>query len=71
MASCEVTEDDLNSMYYFHFEKGDITRWISWEERKPVIENQFPELIQAYNLMKTSESLFSLTLKDALNKFGE
>ncbi len=43
-----MTEDDANSLYYFHFERGDIERWASWESRKKIIFDQHLELLHAF-----------------------
>ena len=50
-----VTEDDLNMIAYFILERGNITRWSQWEERKPVIAKEFPELLAALDALTVAE----------------
>lgn len=40
----KLTAEDLRSIDYFLSEKGDITRWASWDDRRSVIEAAMPEL---------------------------
>ena len=39
--------EDILMMSYFHHEKGDVTRWSSWEKRRETIRHDFPELLTA------------------------
>lgn len=50
-----MTQDDLNMIAYFILERGDITRWSQWEERKPVIVKEFPELLAALDALTVAE----------------
>jgi len=45
----KLTEEDFIMIDYFINDEGDITRWIAWEEKKPLIEAQIPELIYLIN----------------------
>jgi len=47
-------------------EKGDITRWGEWEERKADIEKEYPELIDALNRLIIAER----TLKAIVDMIG-
>ena len=47
MSGDTITEDDIWKVKYFHTEKGDITRWVHWDDKKSLFEKQFPELIDA------------------------
>jgi len=51
---------------YFLKEKGDITRWGEWEERKADIEKEYPELIDALNRLIIAER----TLKAIVDMIG-
>lgn len=50
-----LTEEDKNMIVYFIKEKGDITRWCSWESKKQEIEEEFPELINALKQLEIAE----------------
>lgn len=45
--SDHVVSGDIMMIDHFLKERGDIERWTRWKERKPVIEKEFPELINA------------------------
>ena len=42
-----MNESDIEMIRYFWEEKGDITRWTSWEDRKPEIKKYHPGLVYA------------------------
>ena len=49
-------------MNYFILNKGDITRWVEWENRKRSIQKKFPELIYAIdNFEHAKETLHRIT----------
>jgi len=50
-----LTADDYDAIEYFHREKGDITRWSRWEERKPIIREIHPELVDAIERLTAAE----------------
>ncbi len=50
-----ITEEDRNNIAYFIKEKGDIERWVNWEERKEDIEAEYPELIAAIKQVEIAE----------------
>lgn len=58
-----VTEEDVNMVTYFILERGDITRWSSWEKRKAEIAEEYPELIAALYTVDIAER----TLKAVVN----
>ena len=43
----KLTEEDVDTIKYFWLEKGDLTRWVDWEKKLPLIKKQYPELIDA------------------------
>ena len=64
-----LTEGDYNMVIYFWQEKGDITRWSSWEEKKPLFEKYHPELIKAMNDWTLAEKMLNLVI-DSLSGLG-
>lgn len=62
-----VTEEDRLMVDYFIREKGDITRWSAWEQRKPVIAAEYPELIAALKQVTIAER----TLDAVVERFVE
>lgn len=54
--SDRVTREDIEMISYFLVDRGDITRWVYWEERKPIITKEFPELIAAINALEIAEN---------------
>ncbi len=59
-----VTDDDKRMICHFIREKGDITRWTDWEERKADIGVEYPELIAALdNLIIAERTLNAIVLK--------
>lgn len=57
------TDDDMDQVYYFFFEKGDIRRWCDWEEKKHLLKEKDPILFNAIETMYNSEALVSRLLK--------
>ena len=57
-----ITDEDLRSVRYFIEEKGDVTRWTDWDEKKAAIFALHPDLRLALNNMEVAE----LALKHAL-----
>lgn len=51
----KLTHRDLSMIEYFHKMKGDITRWAQWEEKKPLIKEEYPELIDALERVEIAE----------------
>lgn len=39
-----LSEDDLQSIIYFMFEKDDIERWALWEDKKDLVLSELPAL---------------------------
>ena len=56
---------------YFLEEKGDITRWSRWEDRMPIIQKEYPELIQAMLNVKLAERTLTAVLQDMEESFYE
>lgn len=43
-----VTYEDIRSLTYFWQEYEDITRWIGWEDCRPDLEAEHPEVVEAW-----------------------
>ena len=63
MCEDSVTEEDINSITYFWEEKGDLEAWIDWEKRKPIIERERPEIVQAWSDYQLSISTLDAVVK--------
>lgn len=57
-----LTDEDKRAISYFITEKGDITRWCSWKEKRDQVFVEFPELSQILTNHKAAE--------DTLNRFA-
>jgi len=51
----KLTYEQIGSIKYFILEKGDIERWTGWDETKPLVEAEFPELIHALTQLTIAE----------------
>lgn len=59
-----LTNSDLRSLVYYWQEKGDITRWVSWEEKKPLIKARFPEIVDALERFKSAEKTLDILIQN-------
>lgn len=64
MNKFKVTQSDIHSIEYFFNTKGDVTCWASWEERKPAIEAELPELVRAIENLTIAEKTLSRIVSD-------
>jgi hypothetical protein len=62
-----VTELDKNMIDYFLNEMGDIERWSSWDDRKPDIAAEYPELIAALDQLKIAKRTLSAVARAFLD----
>jgi len=60
----KLTKDNLSAIVYFHQRKGDITKWAGWEEAKPKVEKEFPELIVSMNNLKVAKIAIDQVIKN-------
>jgi len=44
----KLTDEQKDMLRYFWEEKGDITRYCEFEELKPIIQEEYPELLKAW-----------------------
>lgn len=50
----KLTKQDLSDLVYFWQNKGDLERLSTFERLKPMIENEYPEILKAWNDYKAS-----------------
>ena len=63
----KLTEEQIYDLKYFWEEKGDLERLCNFEELKPKIQEQFPELLKAWNDYKTSIKIMNAVVKSIQN----
>lgn len=51
-----LTPEDITSAKYFILERGDITRWSAWEEKKAIFKAEYPQLLRAINLLEFAKT---------------
>ncbi len=66
-----ITDTDKRMICYFIKEKGDITRWSSWEDRKADIEAEYPELIAALEQLLVAERILDLVVEKIAESVNE
>ena len=49
---------------YFWEEKGDIERWASFEEAKPILQEKAPEVLKAWEDYKIAIKMVTLTISN-------
>jgi len=59
----KLTEEQINDLKYFWEEKGDLERLYNFEELKPKIQEQFPELLKAWYDYKASIKIMDAVVK--------
>ena len=64
MSVITLTEDDLHSVRYFIKEKGNITRWVHWEEKGDAILAINPQLKEAFRAQENAELQMKRALED-------
>ncbi len=62
MSTIVIDDEDLRMVRYFIEERGDVTRWCDWDEKKEAIFALHPELRLALNNLELAE----LALKHVL-----
>lgn len=59
----KLTEDQIQDLRYFWQEKGDLERFCDFEELKPQIQNEYPELLKAWYDYKASIQILNLVVE--------
>jgi hypothetical protein len=65
-----MTEEDLNMLDYFWFQKEDIERWSSWKERRGIIQQSHPEIVKAWDDYQTARRILSAIIKGSVPQKG-
>ncbi len=65
-----ITDSDKRSILYFIREKGDITRWCAWKEKKDEIKREYPKLIKALKKIKKAEKKIGKVLDNLSETLG-
>lgn len=59
----KLTEDQIQDLKYFWQEKGNLERFCDFEELKPQIQNEYPELLKAWYDYKASIQILNLVIE--------
>lgn len=59
----KLTDEQISDLKYFWEEKGDLERYVYFEELKPQIQEQHPELLKAWYDYKTSIKIMDVVVK--------
>lgn len=57
-----MTREDICDIQYFHTYKGDITRWMGWEDNLDNIRFSHPELIKAMQDANAAERILDIVV---------
>jgi hypothetical protein len=63
----KLTEEEINDLAYFWEDKGDLERYCYFEDLKPKIQQQFPELLKAWYDYKASVGIMNAVIKNLSN----
>ena len=55
-----MKEEELNSIYYFWFEKGNLERWTDWDK----VKDKYPEIQEAWMNYKKARKNLSDIIKE-------
>jgi len=58
----KLTDEHLSMLKYFWEEKGDLERYYAFEELKPIIQEERPEIMKAWNDYKASITILDAVL---------
>jgi len=64
METEKITDEDLDMVRYFWEEKGDVTRWVQWKEKLPLLRKQYPELVDAVDRYRIAVLTLSAVIKE-------
>jgi hypothetical protein len=59
----KLTDIQIDDLKYFWEEKGDIERYVYFEELKPQIQEEYPELLKAWYDYKASIKIMDAVVK--------
>ena len=61
-----LTEQDLNDLQYFWQEKEDLERLSTFERLIPILEEEKPEVLKAWNDYKVSKKILDIVIDSLL-----
>lgn len=59
----ELTESQISDLKYFWEEWGDLERMASFDDIKPMLQEEKPEVLKAWNEYKTSMKILDIIIK--------
>ena len=59
----KLTEQDLSDLQYFWEYKGDLERLTSFERLKPILQEEKPEILKAWNDYIASKKILDIVMK--------
>lgn len=60
--------EDANMLEYYWVEKGDITRYSGYEKLLPLLEEEYPLLLEGLNKIKQGEDLVKVILDKIISE---
>lgn len=58
-----LTNEDKRSIVYFLEEKGDLTKWVELQEKKNIIKQELPRLVDALAEFRQAEYRLKIELE--------
>lgn len=59
----KLSDEQRESLRYFWEEKGDITRYCDFERLKPVLRDEFPEILTAWDNYQASIKAMDIAIR--------
>lgn len=59
-----MTPSDLRMIRYFFVEKGDLSRWVSWEDKREAFMAQFPAIHMKMELATATPAMAEQLVDD-------
>ena len=59
----KLTQEQIEDLKYFWLDLGDLERYCDFEKLKPQIQEEFPELLKAWNDYKMSIKILNLVTR--------
>lgn len=64
----EITQEDLMGLKYIWDKTGDLTRWAFWEEKKMILNKEYPLLLISFNQIQLGQISVDFFLKKAIDE---
>lgn len=69
--NAKLTSEDIGNIVYFWEWGGGLSRWCGWEEAKPKLEAEHPEVMQALRTYHQSFKALDTAIKALGDKYPE